>query len=88
MSRRLSSQRCPQVHRRDLSKNPIACGPCGHLSHLTPNTVATLVSSTFQRFEYMSGRDKTVPTRGFRDRAKRLVVTSGHKAPGPNSRQG
>ena len=42
MSRRLSSQRCPQVHRRDLSKNPIACGPCGHLSHLTPNTVATL----------------------------------------------
>ena len=36
----------------------------------------------------MSGRDKTVPTRGFRDRAKRLVVTSGHTAPRPNSRQG
>jgi hypothetical protein len=42
MSRRLSPQSCPQVHRRDLSKNPPACGPCGQPYHLTPNTVAAL----------------------------------------------
>jgi IstB-like ATP binding protein len=35
MSRRLSAQSCPQVHRRDLSKNPTACGPCGQPSLLT-----------------------------------------------------
>ena len=42
MSRRLSAQSCPQVHRRDLSKNPTACGPCGQPSLLTTNTVAAL----------------------------------------------
>ena len=42
MSRRLSAQGCPQVHRRDLSKNPTACGPCGQPCHLIPNTVAAL----------------------------------------------
>jgi hypothetical protein len=40
MSRRLSVQGYPQVHRRDLSKNPTACGPCGQPSHLTRNTGA------------------------------------------------
>jgi hypothetical protein len=39
MSRRLDAQGCPQVHRRDLSKNPRACGPCGQPSHWTRNTV-------------------------------------------------
>jgi hypothetical protein len=42
MSGRLSAQSCPQVHRRDLSKNPTACGPCGQPSLLTTNTVAAL----------------------------------------------
>ena len=42
MSRRLSAQSCPQLHRRDLSKNPTACGPCGQPSLLTTNTVAAL----------------------------------------------
>ena len=42
MSRHLSAQSCPQVHRRDLSKNPTACGPCGQPSLLTTNTVAAL----------------------------------------------
>jgi hypothetical protein len=42
MSRCLSAQDCPKVHRRDLSKNPTACGPCGQSSHLTRNTVAAL----------------------------------------------
>ena len=41
MSRRLSAQGCTQVHRRDLSNNPTACGPCGQPSHLTRNTVAS-----------------------------------------------
>ena len=43
MSRCLSAQGCPQVHRRDLSNNPTACGPCGQPSHLTTNTVASLM---------------------------------------------
>jgi hypothetical protein len=43
MPGRLAAQSCPQVHRRDPSKNPRACGPCGQLSDLTPNTVASLV---------------------------------------------
>jgi hypothetical protein len=42
MSHSLSAQGCPQVHRRDPSKNPTACGPCGQSSHLTSNTVAGL----------------------------------------------
>ena len=42
MSRRLSAQGCTQVHRRDLSNNPTACGPCGQPSHLTTNTGAPL----------------------------------------------
>ena len=42
MSGRLSAQSCPQVHRRDLSKNPTACGPGGQPSLLTTNTVAAL----------------------------------------------
>ena len=42
MSRRLGAQGCRQVHRRDPSKNPKACGPCGQPSHLTRNTVASL----------------------------------------------
>ena len=43
MSRRLGTQSegCPQVHRRDPSKNPRACGPCGQPSYLTTNTVAS-----------------------------------------------
>jgi hypothetical protein len=40
MSRRLSTQGCPQVHKRDLSRSPMACGPCGQPSRLTDNTVA------------------------------------------------
>ena len=44
MPGRLAAQSCPQVHRRDPSKNPRACGPCGQLSDLTPNTVASLSS--------------------------------------------
>ena len=43
MSRRLSAQSCPQVHRRDVSKNPTACGPCGQHSLLSTNTVAALL---------------------------------------------
>jgi hypothetical protein len=42
MSRRLGAQGCPQVHRRDPSKNPRACGPCGQPNPLTTNTVASL----------------------------------------------
>lgn len=38
--RRLSAQGCPQVHRRDTSRNPGACGPCGQPSQSTSNTVA------------------------------------------------
>jgi hypothetical protein len=40
MFRRLGAQGGRQVHRRDLSKNPKACEPCGQPSHLTRNTVA------------------------------------------------
>jgi hypothetical protein len=44
MSRRLGTQSkgCSQVHRRDPSKNPGACGPCEQPSSLTANTVAFL----------------------------------------------
>ena len=42
MSRRLGAQGRRQVHRRDPSKNPKACEPCGQPSHLTRNTVAAL----------------------------------------------
>jgi hypothetical protein len=42
MSRRLVTQGCRQVHRRDPSNNPKACEPCGQPSHLTRNTVASL----------------------------------------------
>jgi len=42
MSKRVDVQSCPQVHRRDSSKNPQACGPCGQPSRLTRNTVASL----------------------------------------------
>jgi hypothetical protein len=42
MSRRLSTQDCPQVHKRDLSRNPTACGPCGQPAPLITNTVAPL----------------------------------------------
>ena len=42
MSRRVKVQSCPPVNRRDSSKNPKACGPCGQPSHLTRNTVASL----------------------------------------------
>ena len=42
MSRRLGAQGCPQVHWRDPSKNPRACGPCGQPNPLTTNTVASL----------------------------------------------
>jgi hypothetical protein len=43
MSGRLGTQSegCSQVHRRDLSKNPRACGPCEQPSSLTSNTVAS-----------------------------------------------
>jgi hypothetical protein len=41
MSRRLGAQGCPQVHWRDPSKNPRACGPCGQPNPLTTNTVAS-----------------------------------------------
>jgi hypothetical protein len=44
MRGRLAAQGCPQVHRRDPSKNPVICGPCGQPSDLTPNTVASLSS--------------------------------------------
>jgi hypothetical protein len=43
MSRRLGAQGCPQVHWRDPSKNPRACGPCGQPNPLTTNTVASLL---------------------------------------------
>jgi hypothetical protein len=43
MSRHLSAQGCPQVHTRDLSKKPIACGPCGQPPPLITNTVAALL---------------------------------------------
>jgi hypothetical protein len=42
MSRRLSTQDCPQVHKRDLSRNSTACGPCGHPAPLITYTVAPL----------------------------------------------
>jgi hypothetical protein len=42
MSRRLGAQGRRQVHRRNPSKNPKACEPCGQPSHLTRNTVAAL----------------------------------------------
>jgi hypothetical protein len=42
MARRVNVQSCPQVHRRDYSKNPKARGPCGHPPLLTRNTAAFL----------------------------------------------
>ena len=47
MSRRLGAQGRRQVHRRDPSKNPKACEPCGQPSHLTRNTVAALFSPAY-----------------------------------------
>jgi hypothetical protein len=41
MSRHLNGRGCPQVHRRDLSRNPTACGPCGQPAPLITNTVAS-----------------------------------------------
>ena len=51
MSRRLGAQGCRQVHRRDPSKNPKACEPCGPPSDLTRNTVAALPCSPLPSFE-------------------------------------
>jgi hypothetical protein len=49
MSRRLGAQGRRQVHRRNPSKNPKACEPCGQPSHLTRNTVAALSDINLNR---------------------------------------
>ena len=52
--------RCPQVHRRDTSGHPTACGPCGQriprlTSPLTFNTVAPVWKTEQEAKEKRAG---------------------------------
>src|SRR5438034_10928367 len=58
---KLAQARCPQVHRRDTSRTPRACGPCGQRAprapdDLTPKTVALPWNTHWYRVDHLDLR--------------------------------